>query len=143
MVRDFKSFEDIHDISDHLLTNYTLVFEQVHSMPGQGVRSMFTFGMWYGYVQGLLMPVAKETIYYAPQTWQRTVRKAFGLERNPTDWRHLAEGLFPSQRHLFQRVKDHNTADAVMIGIAHLLGAVPSTPIIRRSDLQRRCVPTA
>lgn len=143
LVRDYKDPADLGGLSDYLLTNYTLVMELVHSMPRQGVKSMFTFGWWSGYLQGLLFPHAKQLIFYDPQRWQNHIREEFGLEKNPTDWRHIAEGLFPEQRYLFQRVKDHNSADAVMIGVAYLLGAAPSTPIIRRLDHHGRCAPIA
>jgi crossover junction endodeoxyribonuclease RuvC len=143
VARDFKYQQQLNNVPDQLLTSYTLVIELVHSMPRQGVASTFTFGDWNGFLKGLLYPHAKQVIFYDPKRWQNHVRKSLMLERMPPDWRQVAVQLFPQQEHLFKRVKDHNTADAVMIGMAYLWGAAPSTPIIKRSDPLRHCVLTA
>jgi hypothetical protein len=45
--------------------------EKVHSMPGQGVSSMFTFGINYGVLQGAMTAVGVEYSLVAPQSWQK------------------------------------------------------------------------
>lgn len=47
--------------------------EKVHSMPGQGVSSTFTFGVGYGQLQGLLMGRKIPFELVAPQAWKKTV----------------------------------------------------------------------
>ena len=44
--------------------------EKVHSMPGQGVSSMFSFGMNFGMLQGAMIAVGAEFSLVAPQSWQ-------------------------------------------------------------------------
>ena len=51
------------------------VVEKVGSMPGQGVTSMFTFGMGYGALFGILAALQVPTERVAPQTWKASVLK--------------------------------------------------------------------
>jgi crossover junction endodeoxyribonuclease RuvC len=55
--------------------------EDVHSMPGQGVRSMFTFGFSTGALHGILsycnIPIYKVT----PQKWKRVILKGLGTDK--------------------------------------------------------------
>jgi len=48
----------------------SVVLESVHAMPGQGVTSMFTFGVGFGRLQGWLTAKGVKFELYAPQTWQ-------------------------------------------------------------------------
>tara|TARA_R110002020_G_scaffold376130_1_gene587258 strand:+ start:3909 stop:4415 length:507 start_codon:yes stop_codon:yes gene_type:complete len=45
--------------------------ERVHSMPGQGVRSMFTFGQNYGFLRGCLFSSGIVPEDVSPRTWQK------------------------------------------------------------------------
>src|SRR5262245_44144982 len=47
--------------------------ERVHSMPGQGVHSMFKFGQSYGFICGLLIALQIPFEDCPPPTWQRYV----------------------------------------------------------------------
>jgi hypothetical protein len=47
--------------------------EDVHSMPGQGVRSVFTFGKNFGHWQGALGVKKIPFILVTPQTWQKVI----------------------------------------------------------------------
>lgn len=49
------------------------VVEEVHSMPGQGVVSTFSFGKNYGWWLGLLAGLGIPTITVRPQTWMKHV----------------------------------------------------------------------
>jgi len=50
----------------------TIVFvEKVHSMPRQGVRSMFTFGQRFGEITGLLEAFQIEYYLIEPQRWKK------------------------------------------------------------------------
>lgn len=53
--------------------------ERVGSMPGQGVRSMFTFGEGYGMVQGILIALRIPYQLVSPFVWQRTMHE--GINR--------------------------------------------------------------
>lgn len=47
--------------------------EKVHAMPGQGVTSMFTFGVGYGMIIGICSCIEniKTTNFVGPQQWQK------------------------------------------------------------------------
>ena len=56
-------------------TNIIVGLELVHSMPNQGVRSMFTFGENFGWIQGVLDTLGLKYELVRPQEW----KKHFGL----------------------------------------------------------------
>jgi crossover junction endodeoxyribonuclease RuvC len=49
------------------------VIEKVHSMPGQGVASTFSFGCGYGQIQGLLAGLGIPFELVTPQAWKRLI----------------------------------------------------------------------
>lgn len=49
------------------------VVEKVHSMPRQGVRSIFTFGKGVGVVLGVLQALNIPWVEVSPQVWQKAV----------------------------------------------------------------------
>ena len=87
--------------------------ELVHSMPGQGVRSMFTmgygFGAWEGILAGLGIPYERVT----PQRWKKLMLADQGKDKDAS--RFKAIQLFPAYAHLFARKKDDGRAEAVLI----------------------------
>lgn len=93
--------------------------EFVSAMPGQGVSSMFNFGMSYGAIKGVLAALGIPFSTVTPVKWQRDLSVAKGKEGN----RLRATQLFPEYAHLFTRIKDDGRADAALI--AHW-GAVKS-----------------
>lgn len=102
------------------------VIEEVGAAPGQGVTSMFRFGHTTGLITGVCAGVGMDIHLVRPQHWQKWARKRPGKNAARE---HVAD-LFPEQKHLFKRVKDHGRADAVLIGYAYfaeLLHAVPNT----------------
>lgn len=71
------------------------VLERVHSMPGQGVKSMFTFGTNFGIWQGFLTALDWPFQLVAPQTWMKNVvAKADGPDTK-AGVRNVAKRLFP------------------------------------------------
>lgn len=65
--------------------------EQVHSMPQQGVKSMFTFGMGYGQILGILEAMGFEYNLVKPQTWKSHV----GVTADKKTSIAKAQKLFP------------------------------------------------
>lgn len=65
--------------------------ERVNAMPGQGVKSMFSFGENYGFIRGLLQAfnVSYETV--PPQKW----KKEFSLGRDKKASIKTAKRLYP------------------------------------------------
>lgn len=50
-----------------------VVVERVHSMPGQGVASMFSFGQRFGELIGMLITLNMEYELVQPRKWQRDI----------------------------------------------------------------------
>ncbi len=105
LTKIFKSIQN--DNQDETL----IVFlEAVHSMPGQGVSSMFNFGMGYGMVQGVLSALHIPFILVKPNDW----KKRAGLLKSEKDKsRTVAQQLFPG---VDLSLKKHTgRADALLI----------------------------
>lgn len=88
-----------------------VVVEQVASMPGQGVSSVFRFGQGYGAIQMAVAAHKYPVQYVVPQTW----KKFFGLSRDKGVSRGLASQLYPNYAHLFARIKDDGRAEALLL----------------------------
>ena len=90
-----------------------VVLEKIHSMPGQGVRSMFSmgegFGIWKGLVAGLGMRLELVT----PQAWKKEMMDGSGKDKDAS--RQKAIQLFPKIADNLSRKKDHGRADALLI----------------------------
>ena len=85
--------------------------EKVGAMPGQGVSSMFNFGMGYGAIQGVLAGLCVPLHLVTPQKW----KKHHGLIGKDKDCaRTLAQQLYPEAS--LARKKDIGRADAILIG---------------------------
>jgi crossover junction endodeoxyribonuclease RuvC len=93
-IKDMADYLNVH-CYDNIKT--LCIIEKVHSFPGQGVRSVFTFGKNYGQWLGIL---ASHDIPYKevpPQTWM----KHYGAMPRDKGQRkrhlkHLAQSLYPS-----------------------------------------------
>jgi crossover junction endodeoxyribonuclease RuvC len=90
--------------------NVTVYIEQVNAMPGQGVTSMFNFGMSYGMVQGIVAALGYPLVLVRPNAWKRGA----GLIGKPKDAaRTLAQQLYPNAD--LAHKKDVGRADALLI----------------------------
>ena len=82
---DFRKMPDtIHGIVDRLRSikevcseidsgEIKVVLEKVHSMPGQGVASTFTFGQGYGQLQGVIAALGLQCIEVIPNKWMKCI----------------------------------------------------------------------
>lgn len=89
--------------------------EKVHSMPGQGVVSTFSFGENFGWWQGVLGSLGIPYTTIRPQDWM----KKYSLQKSsPSDKPGLsvARELFPGAP--LSLKKHHNRADALLIARA-------------------------
>lgn len=114
-VKDYPS--DAHLLADLLLnwrTEYRInlaALEHVHSMPGQGVASVFAFGRNTGIWEGVLAGLGIPFILVKPRQWQSGVllkqdgpdTKSQSLAAARRRWPDLELG----------RKKDHGRADAL------------------------------
>ena len=67
------------------------VLERVSSMPGQGVASMFAFGVNYGYIRGLLEAFEIPYELVIPRAWKRE----YGVTADKNTSIEVAHRLFP------------------------------------------------
>lgn len=67
------------------------IVERVSAMPGQGVSSMFSFGVNYGFIQGLLVAHNIPYELVMPRTW----KKEFGVTSDKNTSIEVAKRLFP------------------------------------------------
>ena len=117
--RDFKTLEDIARAVYEATPGVTHgVMELVHAMPGQGVCSMFSFGRAAGVADGAFA-VSRPNLkieYVSPQKWQNYFRALLGVDKDSQfDSRDIASKVCPWSTPYLKRVKDHNTADAVLM----------------------------
>lgn len=96
------------------------VVEQVASRPGQGVASMFSFGLSTGVLHGILAAYAIDFELVAPATWKAAMRidrrenkegKAAFKRRSIA----RATALFPEYQHLWERAGDDGVAEAALL----------------------------
>lgn len=88
--------------------------EQVSAHPGEGVKSVFTFGTNYGWLLGVLDTLQ---IPYQPITPQRW-KKEFGLTSDKSKSIEVCKRLFPNVSLLRterSRKEDDNCAEAVLL----------------------------
>ena len=89
------------------------VVEKVHSMPGQGVKSTFSFGENFGQIQGVLTAMSIPWDLVTPKTWQKEFNlngKFASKTQRKNEHKARAQSLFP---HLKQIT--HATADALLL----------------------------
>jgi crossover junction endodeoxyribonuclease RuvC len=103
--------------------------EWVTAMPGNGGASMFSFGATLGACMGVLGAIGIPVSRYTPQEWHKilelpkpdkTLTKEQAKRAGKTYNRELAATLQPAHANLFKRIKDHDRADALLIGQAHI-----------------------
>jgi hypothetical protein len=87
------------------------VIEAVGARPGQGVSSMFNFGVSYGIAIGVLGTRAVPLHFVTPAKW----KKHFGLSSDKEQSRAKAIQLFPACSSSFARKKDDGRAEAALI----------------------------
>jgi crossover junction endodeoxyribonuclease RuvC len=81
--------------------------EKVHSMPKQGVTSVFTFGRGLGNLEGILAALKIPFEWVTPQAWQKRIGCMSKGDKNVT--KAKAAELFPRTRFT------HATADCSLI----------------------------
>ena len=137
--RDFKEEYDlVRAVSELAPTATEAIIEFVSAMPGQGVSSMFGFGKWFGMARGAIGSagftrdgkMGKKFIEVVPFRWQRYYRDVLKIPREVEfDSRSLCRKLIPQSEPFLQRVKDHNTADALLIALWRQLN--PEVPTVK------------
>ena len=88
------------------------VIELVHSFPGQGVTSMFTFGHACGTVMGVLSALEIPVSVITPQEWKKRAN-LIGKDKDAARSRALE--LWPHWRALDKKGEGQAMADAALI----------------------------
>lgn len=129
----WKKFESLKDIAvgvrtairDSIDVTPRVIIEFVHSMPGQGVKSMFTFGRATGAAMGAVMGFCPSLPFYevSPQKWQNWFRAYIDLPTGAGsfDSTVVAENvLTPEMLEKCRRPRgklDHNVCDAALMAV--------------------------
>jgi crossover junction endodeoxyribonuclease RuvC len=98
-----------------------VIVEHVGAMPGQGVTSMFSFGVSFGITLGVVATLRLPLELVRPAVWKRDM----GLSRDKEASRLKALQLFPDAADMLKRKKDEGRAEALLLGLwfARKLGA--------------------
>ena len=87
---DEKAYIDI--LLDCDILNTVACIEHVHSMPGQGVASVFNFGMNFGWIQGIFAAYGIPFELVHPQKW----KKEFSATSDKNTSVDVCKRLFPT-----------------------------------------------
>lgn len=87
--------------------------EQVSSMPGQGVSSVFAFGKVYGILLGISASTFCPIQTVTPAVWKR----AMGVTASKDGARARASALLPKHSGTWARAKDDGRAEAALIAL--------------------------
>jgi len=88
--------------------------EKIHSMPGQGVSSMFSMGRASILPEAVFASLGIGYTLITPQQWKKELMYGMGKDKDAGRLRCLQ--MFPYLSDSLSRKKDHNRADAVLIG---------------------------
>jgi hypothetical protein len=141
--RDFKSLADISNAIRELSSDTdSAVIEFVHSRPGEGTVSVFSFGRSTGvafgalFLEGFGSQKPLEEVH--PTRWQNFFRRTQGIPKElEFDSKSIASSIVPSYApQLFSRVKDHGTADAFLMAAYRLLNEPLSIRLLSPRLLQ-------
>ena len=91
----------------------SIIVEQVGSMPGQGVSSVFAFGKVYGILLGVSAATFVPLEGVTPAVW----KKAMGVTASKDGSRAKASALLPKWSHYWSRAKDDGRAEAALLAI--------------------------
>ncbi len=112
---DEKEINRILDLSHREGHKVIAFIEKVHAMPGQGVTSMFNFGMGYGMLR---MALTANSIPYqlvTPQAWKKVILA--GLSKDKSEAINYIARKYPDVNLMpgRKRVLDSGIADALCI----------------------------
>lgn len=113
----------------HSGAEFKVYLEKSQSMPGQGVTSMFNYGVSYGIIYGVLKAYTFGAINeISPQKWKKIYdlnsNKKLGIEKTKEDSVNKAMELFPQRADMMRRPKKngkegyilhHGRSDALLI----------------------------
>jgi crossover junction endodeoxyribonuclease RuvC len=97
--------------------------EYAAARPGQGVTSMFRFGVSYGSTNMALSACGVAYTVITPQKWKSAVGVPTGADKEASRQRALQ--LFPGEAANLARKKDHARADAMLLAYFGMKAGAP------------------
>lgn len=87
--------------------------EAVHSFPGQGIASAFTFGKGYGFLRGVMVALKVPFVDVSPMKWKKALGLHFTADDSKKDKKNgskqLAQQWWPDVK------VTHGTAECLLI----------------------------
>ena len=111
--RQCDAYGMAHILKAYIGKDVHVALEKIHSMPGQGVASMFSMGEGFGIWKGLIAMAGFKITLIPPQTWKKKMMNGMGKEKDAARVRAIE--LFPEMYEQLKRKKDHGRADALLI----------------------------
>ena len=97
----------------------TMAFlEKQQAMPAQGRSSVFSIGTGYGIWLGILGALKIPVTIVHPAVWKKAMFGSMGAisqDKKKEVSRARASELYPGMSHMFQRVMDHDRAEALLL----------------------------
>lgn len=116
-----QRFKNIKDINVYV--------EEVHSMPNQGVKSMFSFGQRFGEIIGCLETLGIKYNLVLPQQWQKQFFIKEGINKNKDNTKEQIADIIYNKflylsSKLIKRTGRINTdlTDAIAIAYTYMKG---------------------
>jgi crossover junction endodeoxyribonuclease RuvC len=103
--------------------------ERAQVLPKQGSSSGFKYGRVVGAIEATLAICAVPMVIVEPSRWKRHFHLQ-GADKEGA--RQLAIRLFPREHRFFARRKDHNHAEAVLIGLFGIQSTLQIKPNVVR-----------
>jgi len=91
--------------------------EKVHAMPQMDVKSIFSFGRFYGQLEALTDVTNAERLETDPAVWKRTMQ----VDSDKDYSRQRCGLLVPAAKPILTRKTDHDRAEAILLAFYGLL----------------------
>lgn len=119
-VLEIKNSKTYYKNLSYYNNNLSFIMEQVHSMPKNGVKSLFTFGESFGFIRGLI----SEDFYLdyvPPLTWKKYLNILNKGKNGSIEYIKSISDKICLRYTSRCKKDDHNIADAYCIAIYYLL----------------------
>ena len=94
-----------------------IVIEKVHAMPGQGVTSMFNFGLGYGALVALATVSTARVVLVTPQMWKKHVLAGTSKDKDAAI--QFCNHTYPTVNLILPRCRNAHDGMADAICLAH------------------------
>ena len=94
-----------------------IVIEKVHAMPGQGVTSMFNFGLGYGALVALATISTARVVLVTPQAWKKHVLAGTSKDKDAAI--QFCNHTYPTVELILPRCKKAHDGMADSVCLAH------------------------